>query len=163
MYAVDVGGIHPQHGNHVVVVAVAEQAETGLSPDGGGVVLVQHQGDFGTGVAGADRNAQQSKRFRNFALDVLVLVPDALVVAGVAGGRVGAGGGVGEHEAAARRGSRVFLDHVLADTARNHVGLQVGSAYVHDSHLPLVLEHQSVHLFEKLGEGLVPLGELDDV
>ena len=34
---------------------------------------------------------------------------------------------------------------------------------MHDSHLPLVLEHQSVHLLEELGEGLVPFGELDDV
>ena len=161
--AVDIGGIDAQHGHHVVVVAVAEQAELGFAPHRFGVELVEHQGDFGAGVAGAHGDAEKAERLGDFLAHVLAHVPDALVVAGVARGRVGACRGVREYEPAPGGGSRVFLDQVLADAARYDVGLQVRTADMQNADLALVLEDERIHLVEERLERGSALGELDRV
>ena len=161
--AVNVGRIDAQYRNYVVVVTVTKKSELGFAPNRGRVVLVEEQRDFGTRVAGAHGNAKQAERLLDFTLHVFVHVPDALVGAGIARRRVGAGGRIWKHEPAAGRGARVFLNEVLANTAGDYVGLQMRTAHVQNANLPAVFEHERIHLVKEGVERGVALGEFDYV
>ena len=162
-YALDIHRIDHEYGDDVIAVAVPEEAEFGFSIDRGGIVLVEQEREFGTRVAGTDGDAQEAERLLDFAEHVLAHVPHALVLRAVAGRRVGAGGGIREYESAAGRRTRVFLHEVLADTARDDVGLDVRTADVQDVDLALVLEHERVHLLEEGFKGILAARELDEV
>ena len=86
--AKDIHGIDAEHRFDVVAIAISENSKACFSPNRFGVVLVQKERDFGTRVAGTDGNAKKPERFSDFVLDVLVLVPDAFIIASVACGGI---------------------------------------------------------------------------